>query len=192
MVVKNILFVIGVAYISSTYALTPAENTTLNLARLTASELANTLNLERKRQVETLGHADTIYLCSNYATIVANDISNSTKTIVRRVSLTPRNMGSATTNNWEFLGLQALNERKSNGKPKIFEYYTNIKKNNTNYFSYIKPLFAEEACLDCHGSAIRMKPESIGEINEKYPYDKATNFEVGDLIGGVSVQIETN
>lgn len=46
---------------------------------------------------------------------------------------------------------------------------------------YAEPIFTQPLCLVCHGSVI--SPEVAASIEERYPEDEATGFEVGDLRG---------
>ena len=47
-------------------------------------------------------------------------------------------------------------------------------------WAYAEPIFVEEPCLACHGEP---SSEIQAMLNERYPEDQATGYEVGDLRG---------
>ena len=53
-------------------------------------------------------------------------------------------------------------------------------------FRYMQAIGMGEACTACHGQDI--KPEVKTVIDQKYPYDEATGFTVGDLRGAFSLR----
>ncbi len=46
---------------------------------------------------------------------------------------------------------------------------------------YVEPIHLQPPCATCHGS--RVDPELLAAIRERYPEDRATGFEVGELRG---------
>ena len=46
---------------------------------------------------------------------------------------------------------------------------------------YVEPIVAQPLCLTCHGKAISEATRAA--LAERYPDDKATGFEKGDLRG---------
>ncbi len=50
-----------------------------------------------------------------------------------------------------------------------------------NRQGYIEPIVVAPLCLACHGETL--EPDVAAHINEAYPEDKATGFDVGDLRG---------
>lgn len=46
---------------------------------------------------------------------------------------------------------------------------------------YVEPIVLQPLCVACHGRALA--PEVTAHINEVYPEDEATGFDVGDLRG---------
>jgi hypothetical protein len=51
---------------------------------------------------------------------------------------------------------------------------------------YVEPIMLQAMCLACHGEVL--SPEVAARIEEAYPEDQATGFEVGDLRGVYWVQ----
>ncbi len=54
---------------------------------------------------------------------------------------------------------------------------------------YYRPLVIAPPCLTCHGDPAGMDAAVVNAIQQKYPEDHATGFEVGDLRGLVRVSI---
>jgi hypothetical protein len=54
---------------------------------------------------------------------------------------------------------------------------------------YYRPLVIAPPCLTCHGDPAGMDPAVVSAIQQKYPDDHATGYEVGDLRGLVRVGI---
>ncbi|MDH3274261.1 MAG: DUF3365 domain-containing protein [Gammaproteobacteria bacterium] len=50
-----------------------------------------------------------------------------------------------------------------------------------NQEGYIEPIVIAPLCLACHGKTL--EPGVLAHINEEYPEDEATGFDVGDLRG---------
>ena len=50
-----------------------------------------------------------------------------------------------------------------------------------NQEGYVEPIFIAPLCLACHGKML--EPDVLTHINEAYPEDEATGFDVGDLRG---------
>ncbi|MBE9504791.1 MAG: DUF3365 domain-containing protein [Proteobacteria bacterium] len=78
---------------------------------------------------------------------------------------------------------------------KMHEYFDNNRdvseiinekiRDGRKYYSYIRPIFIETACLKCHGKKSN-RPEFI---KKGYPEDKAFGFQVGDLRGIIEVMV---
>lgn len=50
-----------------------------------------------------------------------------------------------------------------------------------NRSGYVEPILLQPMCLTCHGR--KLAPEVASRIQELYPSDRATGFDVGDLRG---------
>ncbi len=58
-----------------------------------------------------------------------------------------------------------------------------------NRVGYAEPIMVQPLCLACHGKVLA--PDVAARINESYPGDAATGFEVGDLRGLYWVEFPT-
>jgi hypothetical protein len=54
---------------------------------------------------------------------------------------------------------------------------------------YYRPLVIAEPCLACHGDPASMDPAVVEAIDARYPDDRATGYEIGDLRGLVRVTV---
>lgn len=59
-----------------------------------------------------------------------------------------------------------------------------------NRVGYAEPIMVQPLCLACHGKVLA--PDVAAGINESYPGDEATGFEVGDLRGLYWVEFPKN
>jgi hypothetical protein len=52
-----------------------------------------------------------------------------------------------------------------------------------------KALAVGKPCLKCHGDVAKMDKNILGKIDERFPYDRARNFALGDFRGAIVVEI---
>lgn len=69
---------------------------------------------------------------------------------------------------------------KNRGKREVWDM---LEMEGKRYNRYMRPIFVEAACTACHGP----KDKRPQFIVEKYPNDKAFDFNVGDLRGMIEV-----
>ncbi len=53
----------------------------------------------------------------------------------------------------------------------------------------MKPIYAEKACLNCHGEKNKLKPAIRHFLERKYPSDQAFGYKEGNIRGGISIII---
>lgn len=65
---------------------------------------------------------------------------------------------------------------------------------NKDYFRYVSPIMIKPLCLNCHGMRERGDiPEVVQkEINERYPLDKAYDYNLNELRGAWMVMLPKN
>jgi len=113
------------------------------------------------------------------ATQVAKRVTQNTKYYVRQVSLRYRNPQNR-PDAYETAQL------KSFAKDPSREAYNIINTNGVRSFRYMQPMLATASCLDCHGS-YETAPKFV---RERFPPGHYSyNYQVGDVIGAVSVTI---
>ncbi len=53
----------------------------------------------------------------------------------------------------------------------------------------MKPIYAEKACLNCHGEKDKIKPAIRQFLERKYPSDEVFGYKERDIRGGISIII---
>ncbi|GAX59305.1 cytochrome c family protein [Candidatus Scalindua japonica] len=56
-------------------------------------------------------------------------------------------------------------------------------------FRFIKPIYVDVGCLQCHGKKREIRPEIKQFLESKYPFDQAFEYKEGELRGGISISI---
>ncbi len=116
---------------------------------------------------------------------IANDFSLMTGHRLKQTSLKVRNPSNA-PDEWERKALKLLG---SPGYPKDVGLGEIIGINSKKIYRYIKPIYIEMACLQCHGEREKIRPEIKQFLEMRYPYDEAFGYKEGDLRGGISLII---
>lgn len=98
----------------------------------------------------------------------------------KQTSLRPRNLA----NSPDDFEKRVLNLFKEDSE--LLEYSELVSESDgSDYLRYVKPLYATNTCLSCHGARNKI-PASI---KGAYPDDRAYGYEKGDIIGAVSVKM---
>lgn len=127
-----------------------------------------------------------VQVCSQVAQSLTQQIGREQGVQIRRVSLKNRNPRNA-PDAWERRVLQQWERDHKAGKElkEVAEWRT---ERGQRVYRYMRPIMvAMPLCLECHGTQI--KPEVRRLIRERYPSDKATGYQLGDLRGAFSVKI---
>jgi hypothetical protein len=131
-------------------------------------------------QYEKNGFEAAAKYCSMEAYPLTDSLAKQYKVFLSRVSLknrSPRN---------EAKGLEKeLLEAYAYSKKEGIKLNTNVQFIHTgDTILYNKPIFiASNVCLNCHGSKENISPEIQEILNNRYPNDKATGYQIGDLRG---------
>jgi hypothetical protein len=64
-----------------------------------------------------------------------------------------------------------------------------VQQTSSGELRYYRPLVITEPCLTCHGKVENMDPAVAEAIRTRYPEDKGTGYEVGDLRGLIRVTV---
>ena len=116
---------------------------------------------------------------------VANDFSLMTGHTLKQTSLKIRNPSNA-PGEWEKKVLKFMETSEySHGKG----FGQTVKTNGNKIYRYIKPIYVEVACLQCHGDEEKVKPAIRQFLKRKYPFDEAFGYKEGDLRGGISLTV---
>jgi len=154
-------------------------------------QLLKTLKSELTSAIETSGIVGAIGVCSEKATILTNNVVKHNDKIISMKRTT--NKFRNPVNIPDQFEQKALNYfenylMKNDSLPQF--YIQKIVDNKLTYFKYYQPISIAPLCLNCHGDKNNMNETVLAAINEKYPADKATGFNLNDFRGLVSVTIK--
>ena len=114
---------------------------------------------------------------------IANDFSLMSGHKLKQTSLKVRNPSNA-PDKWEKKILKLFSSFEY---PKDEGFGEMIEANDKKIYRYIKPIYIEMACLQCHGEREKTRPEIRQFLEMRYPYDEAFGYKEGDLRGGISL-----
>lgn len=185
---RAIACILAVASIISCDTRGPATGTDLpnvpsaDGARAVAMQLGSRLKARLHAAIATDGPIAAIEVCAVEAPRIAAEISASTGFDVGRTALRVRNPSNAPDAR-ERAVLEAWIASIEAGTPAA-ELGAYVEEDES--FLWMKPIVTEPVCLACHGKAV---PEAVAAaIAERYPGDRATGFEAGDLRGAFVVR----
>jgi methyl-accepting chemotaxis protein len=116
---------------------------------------------------------------------VANDFSLITGHNLKQTSLKLRNTSNS-PDEWErkvLKNLELARPSKGIGFGEIMEI------DDKKIYRYMKPIYIERACLECHGVKENIRPVIRQFLERRYPYDQAYDYKEGDFRGGISITI---
>lgn len=145
--------------------------------------LLEKLGGELKKHMSESGPIGALDFCSNNALALTHEVSVSTGTKIKRVSLNNRNPINQPTVEEKTVLEKWGQMATKNGRVPPFEVIqlSNGKK------AYLKPIVIQnEACLKCHGN---VSGDVETAIKRLYPEDKATGYKMGDLRGAISITL---
>ena len=178
-----ITFLMGCAE-DKTTTVTEAQ---LNQMSSTAMEFMKELKSVLIKEIQQGSVLSAVAVCSDTAQLLTNEFGLKRGVFVRRVSFNNRN-GNNFPDEYEKQILNKFRVMQNGGK--LTETSENIEviiEDGSKYLRYLKPIFIQAECLNCHGSETDMQKETRELIAEKYPNDKAKGYKLGDLRGAVSV-----
>lgn len=155
----------------------------LERAEQAADQLAARLMGALGRQLAEGGPPQAVRACSELAYEIGAELSGGGLE-VSRTSRRYRNPGNR-PDDWERAWLESFETqlRETGQLPAA------IHERVGNELRYLRPLGVAEKCLACHGSQEQLDPEVSRLLEERYPEDRATGFEAGDLRGAISVRV---
>lgn len=140
-----------------------------------------------------LGRGDVpgaIAACSEAAPKIAAELSLAEGWQLRRVSLKPRNSLLGTADAWEQAALLDFAERLAAGEaPAGIERAEIVEEPAGRALRYARPIPTQAMCLACHGPVDGLAPEIREALAARYPADRATGHQPGDLRGAVTVRM---
>lgn len=140
------------------------------------------------KEIQTNGIVKAVSVCSDTAQVLTNNYGISKGIYIKRVSFKNRNPLNV-PDEFETKVLEMFEEQFRNGQLKPESEYAEMIEDNGIYkVRYLKPIFVQPECLNCHGSEEQISPQVKEVINKIYPDDEAKGYQMGDLRGAVSIQ----
>jgi hypothetical protein len=140
-------------------------------------------------EVRARGPAGALQQCSNIALGLAKQHEHEGWR-VRRVSVKYRSPADA-PDDYEARVLGEFAALKAKGELGIdTEHAEVVTDEGRTYLRYMRPIvMGSPVCLSCHGGPRDIPPDVQAELRRLYPDDKATEYQVADLRGAVSVKL---
>lgn len=165
------------------------RNRYLEEARTGASMVMTRLRAELQREMDRTGPIRSIAVCKYSAPELTSEVSRQTGMRITRVSLRPRNPALGGADAWEQQTLLDFEKRVAKGeKAEALEVSEVVTEPAGRFFRYMKAIPMGQPCLACHGPLASLSDGVRAQLAVEYPHDRAVNFEVGQVRGGVSVK----
>ncbi|MBK8974241.1 MAG: DUF3365 domain-containing protein [Hahellaceae bacterium] len=127
------------------------------------------------------GPVNAINVCAEKAPEIARSLSEQSGWKVRRVSLKARNP-SAVPDAWEKNVLEKFDQAIVAGQSPQSLAHQDIVNGQ---FRFMKAQGVEPLCLNCHGS--NLAEDVLKTLRARYPEDRATGYELGQVRGAISL-----
>ncbi|MGM0906722.1 MAG: Tll0287-like domain-containing protein [Pseudomonadota bacterium] len=170
-------FIIFIAF-SATTSLA-SDNKTYETA---AKKLQQRLGKVLMSTIQSDGHIAAIDVCNEQAPEIASTVGEELGLVVSRTALKVRNPDNKPSAEQKRVleDFEYLWERNK-GKPPSTTYM-----GSDGHEVWMKAIVMQPQCAACHGNSVA--PELKRAINERYPNDQATGFEVGEIRGAFVVR----
>ncbi|MGM0525100.1 MAG: Tll0287-like domain-containing protein [Pseudomonadota bacterium] len=146
-----------------------------------ATQLQQRLGKVLMTTIKEQGHIAAIDVCNEQAPEIASAVSEELSLSVGRTALKVRNPDNKPNNAQQDV-LKEFEERWQQSKASV---PTETYVNDDGHTVWMKAIVMQPQCAACHGNSI--EPELKQAISERYPNDKATGFDVGDIRGAFVV-----
>lgn len=161
----------------------------LEEARKGATSMISQVRGEMIKELERTGPIRAIMVCKYTAPEVASSVSRQTGMRVTRVSLRPRNPALGEADSWEQQALLDFEKRAAKGeKAETLEVSEVVHEPTGRYFRYMKAIPMGQPCLACHGPTAGLSEGVKAQLAAEYPHDRAVDYQVGQIRGGVSIK----
>lgn len=161
------------------------EGAAIAAAKSAAGTLGTRLRTRLTDAMNNGGATNAVQVCSAEAQPMAEAVAKETGAKVGRSSLKLRNPKDAAPG-WVQTWLLAQGDKKAEavtGIEGVFDSPTG------KVARFLKPIAIEGACLSCHGDPAQMSEPVKAAIAAKYPEDKATGYQNGDLRGALWAEV---
>ena len=147
--------------------------------------LATALKKELSSAMQSGGPVAAVQTCKLEAQGITDALNNGTR--IKRTSLKLRNPKNA-PDVWETQILNSFEYRLAQGTPiDQLTHSETIKTESGSTLRMMRAIPTQGLCLSCHGDKQTMSKELVSILEEAYPNDQATGFQVGQIRGAFSV-----
>ncbi|MBI2276402.1 MAG: DUF3365 domain-containing protein [Dechloromonas sp.] len=158
-------------------------------SRKISSQLLGQIRGELVKELERTGPIRAVVVCKYSVPEITSNISRQTGMRVTRVALRPRNPALGEPDVWEQKVLLDFGKRLANGeRVDTLEFFEKVDEPAGRAFRYMKAIPMTQPCLACHGPVKTLSEGIRALLATEYPNDKAVEYEVGHVRGGVSVK----
>lgn len=152
-----------------------------------AARILDQIRGEVVRALENGGPLRAVVVCKYSAPDITSTISRQSGKRITRVTLKPRNRAIGEPDTWEQGVLLDFEKRLSKGeKVADLEHAAIVQEPIGRYFRYMKAIPMGPACVACHGANVSDALKAM--LAAEYPYDKATDYAIGQVRGAVSIK----
>lgn len=158
-------------------------------ARKVVKTLMSELSGELKAAMKEGGPSEGIGVCVERAPEITARLSREKGWRVTRVSDQVRNPLLGMPDRWEQETLQRFRQRHADGASyKGMSRGEVVAEPGGKYYRYMQAIPLQGQCMSCHGAEEDLAPAVREMLSERYPHDRATGYEVGDLRGAFSIK----
>ncbi|WP_265943506.1 Tll0287-like domain-containing protein [Dechloromonas sp. A34] len=158
-------------------------------SRRVSSQLLGQVRGELVKELERTGPIRAIVVCKYSVPEITSNISRQTGMRVTRVALRPWNRALGDPDPWEQKVLLDFGKRLANGeRVEALEFFEKVDEPAGRAFRYMKAIPMTQPCLICHGPVKTLSEGIRAQLADEYPNQKAVEYEVGQVRGGVSVK----
>lgn len=134
------------------------------------------------------GAAQAITVCREKAPAMAKEASEKSGWAIRRVSLKNRNP-KAVPDAWERAVLEEFDRRAAAGEDlSQMDKGETVMMDGKPVYRYMKAVPTQQLCVQCHGKSELLAAAVRERLNELYPNDKATGYDVGAIRGAMTLK----
>lgn len=149
------------------------------------SELQADLQKRLKESIEKGGIVSAIETCKTASPEIEAEFSKKYNVKIKRVSEKNRNPEHS-PDAWEKTIFTEWNKAIAAGNSPFIATFSDSK-----VFRLMQPIKINNAlCLQCHGTVESIKPDVLKKIQDLYPEDKATGYQLEELRGAFTIQWE--
>ena len=163
------------------------DTVTVAQARRAADELGADLVTMLTSELKRGGPAAAIAVCADSAQVRTRR-HESSGMMVRRVGTRVRNVEN-TPDSTETAVLEAFARAIAEGRAMPDTAFPTSDPRGRTVTHYLRAIRVQEFCLACHGPTDSISAKVKGMIDTRYPNDRATGYQVGDLRGAISVRV---